>query len=132
MGKMTKTQVENVNQKCSNDWRFNVQYYIFHNEKTLIKQIKLDNENYLEFSLDFNYENQISLRINKFYHKTGEYFATSSGLGKSKILNEIPATRKSINKLIEYTEKLTDETLMKINEETSVIKSGIFVESEDF
>ncbi len=132
MGKITKTQVENINNKCMNDWRLDVQYYLFFNEKTLIRQIKLDDENYLEFALRYNYKNQISLHISKFHHKVGDYFASSNCLGKSKILSEIQATRKSINKLIEYTENLTDDELMKINTETQVIKNGIFVASDEF
>lgn len=132
MGKITKTQLENINNRCRNDWRFDVQYFLYHSEKTLIKQIKLDNEHYLEFALRYNYKNQISLHISKFYHKLGEHFATSSGLGKSKILNEEQATRKSFNKLIEYTNILTNDELMKINKETQIKKDIIFVESEEF
>ena len=132
MGKITKTQLENINNRCRNDWRFDVQYFMYHSEKTLIKQIKLDNENYLEFALRYNYKNQISLHISKFYHEQGAYFATSHGLGKSKILNEEQATRKNFNKLIEYTNILTNDELMKINAETQVIKNSIFVESEEF
>lgn len=132
MGKITKTQLENINNKCRNDWRFDVQYFLCHNEKTLIKQIKLDNEHYLEFDLRYNYKNQISLHISKFEHKIGEHFATSHGLGKSKILNEEQATRKNFNKLIEYTNILTNDELMRINQETQVIKNSIFVESEEF
>ena len=132
MGKITKTQLENINNRCRNDWRFDVQYFMYHSEKTLIKQIKLDNENYLEFALRYNYKNQISLHISKFYHEQGAYFATSHGLGKSKILNEEQATRKNFNKLIEYTNILTNDELMRINKETQVIKNGIFIESEEF
>ena len=47
MGKITQEQIKTINSKCMNDWRLDVQYYIFHNEKTLIKQIKLDDEHYL-------------------------------------------------------------------------------------
>ena len=132
MGKITKTQIENINNKCRNGWEFDIQYFMYHSEKTLIKQIKLDNENYIEFALRYNYKNQISLHISKFYHKLGEHFAVSSGLGKSKILNEEQATRKNFNKLIEYTNILTNDELMKINAETQVIKNSIFVESEEF
>lgn len=103
-----------------------------HNEKTLRKIIELDTEHYLEFKLDYNYKNQISLRISKYYHKAGDNFASSSGLGKSRILEEAPASRKSINKLIEFTKTLTDDELMKINSETDVIRSPIFVPSEAF
>ena len=132
MAKITKQQIENINKKCTNDWRLDVEYYLFHNEKTLIKHIKLDNEHYLEFALRYNYKNQISLHISKFHHKEGDYFASSEGLGKSKILYETQATRKNINNLIEFTNSLTDDECMRINAETQVTKSCIFVASEEF
>lgn len=132
MAKITKQQIENINKKCTNDWRLDVEYYLFHNEKTLIKHIKLDNEHYLEFALRYNYKNQISLHISKFHHKEGDYFASSQGLGKSKILDETQVTRKNVNNLIEFTNKLTDDECMRINAETQVTKSCIFVSSEEF
>lgn len=132
MAKITKEQIQRINEKCSNGWRLDIEYYLFHNEKTLIKQIKIDYEHYLEFRLNYNYKNQISLHISKFYHKQGDYFASSEGLGKSKILDETQATRKNINNLIEFTNSLTDDECMRINAETPVTKSCIFVESEDF
>lgn len=132
MAKITKQQIENINKKCTNDWRLDVEYYLFHNEKTLIKHIKLDNEHYLEFALRYNYKNQISLHISKFHHKEGDYFASSQGLGKSKILDETQVTRKNVNNLIEFTNKLTDYECMRINAETQVTKSCIFVSSEEF
>ena len=107
-------------------------FYIFHNEKTLKKIIELDEEHYLEFKIDYNYKNQIVLFINKFYHKLGEDYATSNGLGKKKMLEETPESRKNINKLIEYTETLTDEQLMQINSETDVIRTPLFVPTEAF
>lgn len=132
MGKITQEQIKKINSKCMNDWGLDVQYYIFHNEKNLIKQLKLDDEHYLEFTLHYNYKNQISLRISKFYHKAGDNFASSNGLGKQKILEETPAPRKSINKLIEFTKTLNDDELMKINSETDVIRTPMFVPSEAF
>lgn len=132
MAKITREQIQKINSKCKNSWELDIQYFIFHNEKTLKKIIELDAEHYLEFKIDYNYQNQIVLFINKFYHKLGEDYATSNGLGKKKMLEETPESRKNINKLIEYTEKLTDEILMKINNETDVIRTPIFVPSEAF
>ena len=132
MGKITQEQIKNINNKCMNDWRLDVEYYIFHNEKTLIKNIQLDNEHYLEFKLSYNFKNQISLHISKFYHKQGDYFASSTGLGKSKILNETQAKRKNVNDLIEFTKILTNDELMEINKNTEVTKSCMFVASEQF
>ena len=132
MAKITKNQIETINNKCSNNWRLDVQYLLFHNEKQLIKHIRLDEEHYLKFSLYYNYQNQIQLHISKFYHKVGDTFASSTGLGKHKILNEAKATRKSINNLIELTKQLNDDKLTQINAETEVTKSSMFVASESF
>lgn len=132
MPRITREQIQKTNAKCSNDWRLDTEYYLFHNEKTLIKHIELDNEHYLQFKLSYNWNNQITLHISKYHHKEGDYFATSNGLGKSRILDETPATRKNLNNLIEFTKTLTDDECMSINEETEVIKSPIFIASEQF
>lgn len=132
MGKITREQIQKINNNCKNNWELDIQYFIFYSEKTLKKIIELDTEHYLEFRIDYNYNNQITLFINKFYHKANDEFATSNGLGKKKILEESPAPRKSINKLIEFTKTLTDDELMKINNETDVIRNIMFVPSETF
>lgn len=128
-----KEQILNINSRCKNDWELDVQYCLMHGEKTLIKRIDLDEQNFLEFSLRYNYNKQVSLHISKFFHKPEEAFATTSGMGKSKILNDIPVARKNTNKLIEYTKELTDEKLLEINRNTEVSKSnGMILQSEDF
>ncbi len=128
-----KEQILNINSRCKNDWELDVQYCLMHGEKTLIKRIDLDEQNFLEFSLRYNYNKQVSLHISKFFHKPEEAFATTSGMGKNKILNDIPVARKNTNKLIEYTKELTDEKLLEINRNTEVSKSnGMILQSEDF
>lgn len=132
MGKITKEQLHKINNSCKNEWSFDLQYFLMHNEKTLIKHITIDDENYLQFKIDYNYENKIILRISKFHHKANDFFATSTGLGKSRILDETPAPRKSINKLIQLTETLTDNELMEINNKTDITRNIMFVDSETF
>ena len=133
MGKITKQEILKINNKCFNNWSLDVEYFIYYNEKTLIKQIQIDEENYLEFALRYNYNKKISLHISKFYHKKNENYSSTSGLGKSKILDETPAKTRNVNKLIELTKILNDEELLKINENTQVIKSGgLFIASEEF
>lgn len=132
MAKITREQIEKVNSSCKNGWELDLRYFLYHSEKTLKKIIELDTEHYLEFKLDYNYKNQIGLYINKFYHKTNDAFATSNGLGKKRILDETQAPRKNINKLIEYTKTLDNETLLNINSEIEVTKSPIFIASEEF
>lgn len=131
MSKFSKEQIQKINAKCKNKWKLDIQYLVFHNEKQLYKIIELDQEHYLQFELSYDWNNQIILRISKYYHREGDSFASSNGLGKKKILTE-SQNRKNINNLIEYTYKFTDEELMKINSETEVIKSNIVMASENF
>jgi len=57
MAKITQEQVQKINQICCNEWIFDTRYYLFHSENRLIKSIELDEDNYLEFALGFNYDN---------------------------------------------------------------------------
>ncbi len=132
MQMMTQKQIQEIDNKCKNNWKFDVTYFKFHQEKTLIKRIKIDDESYLEFKLNYNSKNQIYLHISKFYTQKHIGTATSEGMGKSKVLEETMYKRKGINNLIIKTSSLTDEELLKINAETKVIDNGIFVPSPTF
>lgn len=133
MVNITNDLINNINRKCKNGWKLDVDYYLFHNEKTLLKIIKLDDEHFLEFSLRYNYKNQISLHISKFYKEKGKSYASTSGLGKSKVLDEIPYKRKNVSNLIEVTNSLDDEKLLEINKNTKPSSGyGMIMESEDF
>lgn len=130
---LKKEQIVKLNSSCRNNWELDVQYCLMHGEKTFIKRIDIDEQNFLEFSLRYNYNKQVSLHISKFFHKPEEPFATTSGMGKSKILDNTPVARKNTNKLIEYTKELTNEKLLEINRNTEVSKSnGLILQSEDF
>lgn len=130
---LKKEQIVKLNNSCRNNWELDVQYCLMHGEKTFIKKIDLDEQNFLEFRLRYNSHNQTEVHISKFFHKPEEAFATTSGMGKSKILNDTPVARKNTNKLIEYTKELTDEKLLEINRNTEVSKSnGLILQSEDF
>lgn len=133
MAKITHEEITRINKACDNDWHLDVQYYLYHNEKTLIKQIDLDETHYLEFRLSYNSKNQVTLHISKYYHGEGDTFASSHGIGKNAIIEEIPTKRKMINNLIEYTSTLSNEELLKINQNTPVSHGyGIILPSEDF
>lgn len=133
MPSITNELINDINSKCKNGWKLDVDYYLFHNEKTLIKRIKLDDEHYLEFALRYNYKNQISLHISKFYQEKGKSYASTSGMGKSKILDEMPYKRKAVNNLIGSTKSLNDEKLLEINENAQVSNSyELIMQSENF
>lgn len=129
MARITAKQITSVNSKCSNGWVMNVLYYSSFGEKTLIKRITLDEKNFLEFTLSYNSDNQISLRISKYSHEPNETFAVSTGLGKSVILDETQAKRKSVNNLIAFTEELTDEKLFELEKDSKETDSKGVVQS---
>lgn len=133
MAKIQTKQVQQINKACNNGWRLDTQYFLYHGEKRLIKNIELDAENYLQFSLNYNYQNQITLHISKYNHNPNDTFAVSSGLGKSKVLDATPLKRKAVIKLIDYTCQLDNNKLMEINEHTPVSSgNGIFIPSDPF
>lgn len=131
MATIKKEEIQKINNKCSNDWRLDVEYFLFHSEKKLYKRINLDDETFLQFDLMYNYKNEKTLHISKYHHKKDDYFATSSGLGKFVKLSD-SQSRKSINDLIKMTSEFTDERLLQINSENEVYKSPLLVASEEF
>lgn len=133
MATITQEQVDNVNKQCSNGWQLDIFYYVCHSEKRLTKQIDIDNENYLEFALEYNSKNQISIHISKFYHKPNEECASTSGMGKSAILDPTEYKRKNVKNLIAFTKTLNNEKLMEINKNTKVSSGyGLIMQSEEF
>lgn len=127
MARITAEQINSINSKCSNNWKLNVRHYLNYREKTLLKNIEIDNKTYLQFSLQYNSIKQIILRISRFeYLGNDTGLAVSEGLGKRKILNPIEHGRKDINKLIEFTKKLTDEELIRIDKDTEVTNNLLF------
>ena len=78
MAKITHEEIVKINTMCENDWHLDIQYYLFHNEKTLIKQIELDETHYLQFRLSYNSKNQVTLHISKYYHGEGDTFASTN------------------------------------------------------
>lgn len=133
MPKISTEQIKKINSKCSNGWQLDLEYYMYHGEKQLIKCIELDEESYLKFTICYNSQNQMVLYISKFYHKKGDYFAHSEGLGKKTMLNGTQTKKKELNKLIPLTHLLTDKELMEINKRTPVLDGGgIFAPSENF
>lgn len=79
--KITHEQIMKINKMCDNDWHLDVQFYVYYGEKRLIKQIDLEETDYLEFSLRYNSKNQVELHINKFYHGEGQPYAVTSRTG---------------------------------------------------
>ena len=100
----------------------NRELYIFHQEKALSKQIEIDSENYIEFTIRYNSKRQVILTISKYYHKQNERLAVTSGAYKRIMLEETAVKRKNVNNLIAFTGKLTESKLLELekSKETEV------------
>lgn len=122
MATLTSEEIQAIHSKCSNDWRLNRELYIYHEEKALTKQIDIDNENYIEFTIRYNSKRQIILTISKYYHKKNQRLAVTSGVAKRIMLEETPVKRKNVNNLINYTKELTENKLLELekSKETEV------------
>lgn len=133
MESMSKKQIQEINNKCSNNWSFDISYFVYHSEKTLIKKLKVDDTGYLEFRLYYNNENQIALHISKFEYDRDGKTATTEGLGKITTLDLKKHKRRIFNNLIAFTDKLTDDELLQINAETKTSSaSWLILQSKDF
>ena len=126
MGNITREQIKKWESECKNDFKFDVQYYIFHNEKTLEKIIKLDETNFLKVHLMFynKYEDYkqvgyyINVNISK-WHNDGS-MSVSHGLGINYKLNNEIYQKRSFKELQKATEMITDEIIMSIyNQDTA-------------
>ena len=126
MGTITREQIKKWEKDCKNGFEFDLRYWLFHQEKTLEKTIKLDEKTYLKAHLMYyeKYENYkyigyyINVNISKYYIE-GE-MAVSHGLGINyKVNNEI-YQKRSFKELQKATEIITDEIIMSIyNQDTA-------------
>ena len=133
MAKVSREKIDRVNSKCKNNWKFDTEYYLCFSKNALFKYIKIDEQHFLQFTLKYNTEKQIILRITKFDYNTETGLLSTSGLGKIKVLNETQAKRENINNLIELANKFSDDELLEMNKQTKVNKSnGLLLESEEF
>ena len=133
MSVITRKEIDAINNKCNNGWMLDVQYYVCHNEKTLIKQIPIDDEHYLEFRLCYSNKKQILVHISKFHKRLNEQCAVTTGLGKNAIIDETEYKRKNINNLFAFTNKLNNFKLMELNNNTKVSSGyGLIMPSEEF
>ena len=112
---MNKEQVKKINEKAGNNFKFDIQFYMFHKEKQLEKNIWLDDKSYLRATLyfstyfvrkendwgqKFNVPTQksvITLRISK-YNVNEDGTAVSYGLGY-KFEEEVIYERKMFNNI---------------------------------
>lgn len=121
MANITKAEVEKINGKCKNDWKFDTYYFMLHSgEKMLSKKIDIDETHFLKCQLYFSerYERfrkvglEITLHIGYFTH-TGGDFASGSGLG---LFRTIPyeKPRRSFADLEKLTKIINDQYILDI------------------
>lgn len=120
MAMMTREAVEKINAKCKNGWKFDTKYHLFHNEKTVCKNIELDDDHYLNCQLYFsekraNYRKvgwKVVLHISKF-HRQGGGISASYGMG---LFRDIPydKERKMFSDLEKLTAVIDDNYIMEI------------------
>lgn len=128
-----REQLLKINNACSNDWELDTFYYLSYGEKTLIKRIDIDEASYLHFKLEYNSNNQIEIRIDKYNIDKATGFGVSQGQGKHKILVKTQSKRKNINNLIELTHELDNNKLIEINKNASMASGyRIIKESDNF
>lgn len=122
MAKLTEAEIQAIHSKCSNDWQLDRELYIFHEEKALTKEIEIDSENYIAFTIRYNSKRQIILTISRYYHKPNKGMPVTSGAYKRITLEETAVKRKGVNNLIAFTGKLTESKLLELekSKETEV------------
>lgn len=152
MAKITKKQVENINNKCFNGFKLDLEYFLMHNEKQLVKYDFIDDTRRIEYCLHYfpKYEkvtqdngisynvdtgrHLVTLRISKWSKRNTCDLWSSNGLGKRITLSDVSVERRKISLLEEYTSKLNDEKLNNLYEnaynENDCFK-GIIVNQED-
>lgn len=132
MANITKQQVLDVNKKCSNGWIMDVSFFLTHNEKTLVKDIKLSETEILRAKLWFtevregyHYTGLIVPQLHLSLYKTSadSIFMTSHGLGNFVAIKDCEQVkRRNLKVLQTLTERFTDDELIKIyNEKTKEV-----------
>lgn len=129
MANITRERVIKINEACKNDFELDLQYYLMYGQYMLEKRIELDEENYVKAYITFrDYKDpnspykytgkyQVYLNVSKWHHAKGDYFASSSGLGKSVLVSQEIFDKKAVKVLQEFTGNVTAELIMQIYNE---------------
>ena len=124
MAKITIEQVKKINSKCDNKFCLDVQYFLIHSEKTLYKDIDINNNLKIEVKINYfpEYENSLgynretgklipTLNFRKWVREYEGSLWTSTDWGKRKIISDERPTRKNISLLQKLTKEVTDELI---------------------
>lgn len=113
MKNLTKQEIIKINEKCENNFEFDIQYYYTSEEKTLVKMTDIDEVFSYEIRLRHEKISQdafdVELVISKYKKLSDKTFQLVSDFNRFK-LNKI-SKKKFIKTLQESTKLLDDETL---------------------
>lgn len=124
MAKITIEQIKKINDKCFNNFKLDTQYFLIHNEKTLYKDITINENLRIEVKINYytEYENSLgynrptgklipTLNFRKWVNDGNSTMWSSTDWGKRKIISDERPARKNISLLQKLTKEVTDELI---------------------
>lgn len=128
MASITRAQLNKYNEACKNGFMFDLQYFLTHGEKQVIRIVKQADGSQLHAVIWFmnEYEQRKNAYGQTFNVPTGRYqpevnisrwtedgaFLRSSGMGKSVVLNDLelgkPCARRTFSTLQKLTAAIND------------------------
>lgn len=117
MAELKYAQIDKYNAQCKNGFKLDLNHYVIHKEKTLVKCINLESNQSLKASVLYCENNQGKIPTLHLHKGTpsGEFYSFS-GLGQFITIGE-PQKIKRFNLLIDFTEKLTDKYILSLHDE---------------
>ena len=127
MSKITKQQIIKINEECQNNFKLDLQCLMMNEEKTLIKNIDIDEvfniECKIEHTKNENNLYNICLKLSK-HKKISDKMTQLVSNYYTFILDNKEYKRRNIKDLIKYTELLNDEELQKYINKCDVLTNN--------
>ena len=127
MSKITKQQIIKINEECQNNFKLDLQCLMMNEEKTLIKNIDIDEvfniECKIEHTKNENNLYNICLKLSK-HKKISDKMTQLVSSYYTFILDNKEYKRRNIKDLIKYTELLNDEELQKYINKCDVLTNN--------
>ena len=115
--KITKSEIEKLNEGCGNGFKFDVRRYLSWGEKQLIKYIDIEKNDVLSVKIEYikDKSGQIpTLSLTKWKKETSGLLCSDC---KTQYINLGEAQkRKNFKLLKEYSNKITDDYVFKIHD----------------
>lgn len=132
MAKITREQVEKINSGCNNGFGLDLRHFLFHNEKTLSKKIRIADNQYIEARILFydkwnretrKTDNIPTIHLSRWTVDTNGT-GTSYGLGYWVRLQEA-LPRKNMKVLQEITNQFDDSAVLELYNKESNTKVNL-------